>query len=218
MTNKFKQAFGVGFDDLQDDLGGDTGIDREEEIEKAVRSAAEMTGEHKVAPNPFKDNDKPYLEVCENCEGTGNFRSYTGRIVGKCFACDGIGKKAFKTSKAARTKAKENRKAKLQAAIAKFMEQDADVYEWMLHNCNNNDFAASLLGQLTKKGDLSDKQVAAVRRNIEKDEQRAKERAERNAQAMQNAATVNIDKIVAAFDKAQRNDVDKPILRLSVKV
>ena len=29
--------------------------------------------------------------VCHKCKGRGNFVGYTGKVVGKCFACDGTG-------------------------------------------------------------------------------------------------------------------------------
>ncbi len=29
--------------------------------------------------------------VCHKCKGRGNFIGYTGKVVGKCFACDGTG-------------------------------------------------------------------------------------------------------------------------------
>ena len=32
--------------------------------------------------------------VCGKCRGRGNFIGYTGRLVGKCFACEGTGLKA----------------------------------------------------------------------------------------------------------------------------
>lgn len=32
--------------------------------------------------------------VCGKCHGRGNFIGYTGRVVGKCFACEGTGLKA----------------------------------------------------------------------------------------------------------------------------
>jgi hypothetical protein len=33
----------------------------------------------------------PNQIVCHKCKGRGNFIGYSGRVVGKCFACDGTG-------------------------------------------------------------------------------------------------------------------------------
>ena len=38
--------------------------------------------------------------LCAKCHGRGNFISYTGRIVGKCFACDGTGLRPIEGPKA----------------------------------------------------------------------------------------------------------------------
>src|SRR6056300_815877 len=65
-----------------------------------------------------------YVEKCAACNGTGRFRSYTGRVVGECFKCNGAGKQSFKTSPEQRAKARkrsaDKKAAQRQAAISAF--------------------------------------------------------------------------------------------------
>ena len=48
--------------------------------------------------------EKQFAEGCPKCRGTGQFVSYTGRVLGQCFACKGAGKRVFATSPEVRAK------------------------------------------------------------------------------------------------------------------
>ena len=66
-------------------------------------------------------NTRRFEETCPACNGSGKFRSYTGRIVGDCFKCKGDGTLFFKTSSDDRAKARDAadaRKAKAAASAA----------------------------------------------------------------------------------------------------
>jgi len=42
----------------------------------------------------------PTVILCAKCHGRGNFIGYTGRVVGRCFACDGTGLRSIEGPKA----------------------------------------------------------------------------------------------------------------------
>ena len=120
-----------------------------------------------------------FSEPCKKCRGTGTFRSFSGRSLGDCFACKGAGKLTFKTAPEARAKARKgaaNRTAKAAAdkaaAFAEFLKANPDVSAWLAANAGN-DFAGSLLAAGAKYGSLTDGQVAAVRKAIARDADRA---------------------------------------------
>src|SRR5580704_9130342 len=83
----------TNFDDLNDPLdelfGGSTGTPRP--------IARELPAEVQAAV---------FVEKCPSCRGSGNFVSYSGRIVGPCFKCKGKGKFERKTSPEARATAR----------------------------------------------------------------------------------------------------------------
>lgn len=47
----------------------------------------------------FNQSVDPSKALCAKCKGRGNFIGYTGRIVGKCFSCDGSGLSAAAAGK-----------------------------------------------------------------------------------------------------------------------
>lgn len=77
------------------------------------------------------------------------------------------------------------------------------VLEWLSANAATNEFAASLNSWWLRKGALSEKQVAAVERIIE-----------RNAKQQSDAPVVNIKEIEDRFAYAQLRGVTRPMLRL----
>lgn len=144
---------------------------------------------------------KLFEENCPSCRGTGEFRSYTGRYVGRCFKCKGAGKFQFKQSAAERAKARETqatRKAQhIADAIEGFKAAHAAEYAWLIANAPRFDFARDLLDKLPRYG-LSDKQVAAIQRCIQREGER---------QAAREAAKADVDgtKILDAFATARAN-------------
>jgi len=160
----------------------------------------------KQPPASYIPLEKRFEEACPKCRGTGKFVSYSGRVIGDCFNCKGVGKKVFKTSTAERTvnraraHAKAAEKARsLVGEIAQWQEQHAAAWQWLTSNvARGNEFAKSLTEALYKFGSLTDNQLAAVERNLAK---MAERKAAREAAAPV-VETSGIDRLKAAFDKA----------------
>lgn len=112
-----------------------------------------------------------FEETCPKCRGRGRFISYGGRDLGNCFKCKGKGKLVFKTAPEARAKARKSatkRKARNEAAsIAAFTEAHPAEAKWLADS--DSSFATSLTQSIAKHGNLTDKQLAAVRNNIAKE-------------------------------------------------
>jgi hypothetical protein len=130
-----------------------------------------------------------YEEKCGDCRGTGNFYSYTGRLVGPCFKCDGKGTRQFKTSPEQRQKNRERAAAKRQAkidarnaAVAEklrvFMEAHEAEVKFITENTWSN-FYSSLLNNLGQYGSLTENQLASVRKGMAKAEAKAAAAADR---------------------------------------
>ena len=58
---------------------------------------------------------------------------------------------------------------------------EAEVFNWITENATTNNFAASLLSFMRKRGELSEKQASAVKKNIERGKLREKWDAEKAA-------------------------------------
>jgi hypothetical protein len=117
-----------------------------------------------------------FEEKCGACRGTGKFYSYTGRYVGPCFKCSGEGVRRFKTSPESRQKARTSVVTRKAAASTAKVVKGA---EWLEANparaafLNNvGEFQQSLLAGLMKYGSLTDNQIAAIDRGIERDAKR----------------------------------------------
>jgi hypothetical protein len=138
-----------------------------------------------------------FKETCKKCRGSGRFTSWAGRSLGECFSCKGKGHKSFVTSTEDRAKSKQSRVDRLAAKVEDFRTENADVAQWLDTN-TSFEFAQSLKAQLSKKGTLSDGQVAAVQKCIAKKAEFKKAQVVREA----TAAVVNVDKLTAAFENA----------------
>jgi Family of unknown function (DUF6011) len=173
-------------DDLSDLLG------------RPMRPASEM----KQPPASYVQ--KEHLETCTKCHGTGRFTSWSGRTIGNCFACKGAGRKSFKTSSADRAKAREQayqRKATNEAErVVSFQNEWPLVWAW-INAQTNFEFAVSMRNAVAKYGFLTEKQMAACQRMIDKELARKAEREARVAAAPA-VDTAGIDRLKAAFDKA----------------
>lgn len=169
-----------------------------DDFEAMLASPVTPVGERKQPPASYG-----FTESCPKCNGTGKFVSYSGRILGDCFACKGAGKNQFKTSPQARAKARDNSANRAAKALADnvegFMRDYPAIHAWLLRN--PSEFSTSLLGGVAKFGSLTEKQLAAVERNIERDAARVAERAAREASAPV-VSNEGVDRLKAAFDKA----------------
>jgi len=163
-----------------------------------------------------------YTENCPSCRGTGQFRSYSGRVVGDCFKCKGKGTQTFKTSSEQRAKSQANAAALRDRKAATAAEQanawlDANPVEaeWLREPVKGDfTFHADMLAALVKYGELTERQEAAVRNAAAKSAARklqwAAERAERDA----GAAVLSLEKIRTGFDSAVRF-LKRPKLRIA---
>jgi len=157
-----------------------------------------------------------FEQPCKSCKGGGKFISWTGRIVGECFKCKGRGTIFTKTDprvlEANRVKAKAKRHAAAKQnaeAAAEFLSENAAINDWFTANlAKSSDFAQSLFNQLTTKGALSEGQVAAIEKSIEREAGWAAERAAKEQAKPSNTNLHN------AFSKALESGLKRPILRL----
>ena len=197
------------FDDAIDDIFG--GLDAaprhvlaDVEVARATRAAT------------------TYTETCPSCRGTGQFRSYSGRVVGDCFKCKGKGTQTFKTSSEQRAKsqanaaaARDRKAASIGEQVALWIEANQQEAEWLRDASTKGfEFAVSMLDSLNKYGSLTERQEAAVRNAtakwLERKAQWAAERAERDA----GAAVLTLEKIRTGFDSAVRF-LKRPKLRIA---
>lgn len=185
-------------DDLDDSLDGLFGGKVSTEPKQATR----------LPPADYKPiADRIFEEGCTKCRGTGQFVGWNGCVLGQCFACKGQGKKVFKTSaetrQANRQKAvarKESSKAEKRAA---FVDAHLAEMKWLVAAASRTnpgfDFPAKMLAAIEQWGELTDGQLGAVRKLMERDKQRVAEKTQREVKA----PVVDISKIAAAFDHAR---------------
>ncbi len=166
-----------------------------------------------------------YKETCVKCKGTGKFVSYTGRVVGNCFTCDGKGFKEFKTSQDQRDKSRQYAQASKAKATAQsvasakeWAEEYPTEYEWLVKNAPTNEFAQSLLTNLLKWGSLSTEgknggggQLGAIRTNLAREAERTEAQKVNAARAVECGVT----KIQTAFNIAKTNYTKVPKIRLA---
>lgn len=159
--------------------------------------------------------EKMFSEGCTRCRGTGNFISYSGRVLGPCFACKGKGKFEYKTSPEARAKAQGRSAAKRESKAADdraWQADHADVIAWLraaaLANSQRNGtftFPSDLIAKLHQYGTLTDGQLAAVRKLMHRDAQRAAARVVERAEREASAPAVDASKISQAFAVAREH-------------
>ncbi len=154
----------------------------------------------------FKSAEQRFEENCSKCGGTGQFRGWSGRTFGQCFACKGKGKFMFKTSpetRAANRQAAAERKGRLaEQAWTDFAAIQPVVAAWIEQKRGRFDFAAKMYDVVVRFGDLSAGQLAACERMQAADAARDAERTQRLANAPQ-VASEGVDRLKAAFDKAK---------------
>lgn len=160
------------------------------------------SGDVRVAPvrAPADYQPRAFDEVCSKCRGTGNYRNF-----GRCFACKGVGKFTFKTSAETRAKAKDqrdNRKANVVTeALSAFETEQPQVWAWIKANAGKFDFASKMVEAIARFGNLTDNQLAACVRCMDREAARTAERAER-AQQAPTVDTAGVDRLKLAFDTA----------------
>jgi hypothetical protein len=108
-----------------------------------------------------------FTEYCPKCQGRGRFiRGH--RDFGPCYACKGAGKQTFKTSPdkrhanrlAANTRREEAKATALEGFAANYPAEHA----WMVAQAPTFGFAAAMVEAVKKYGELTEGQLAAVRK------------------------------------------------------
>ncbi len=164
--------------------------------------------------------DRAFVEGCPKCGGSGQFRGWSGRAMGRCFACKGAGKFTFKTSPEARAHKRDSaeaRKAKgVVEALAAFEAANPVAWAWLKANTEKFDFATKMVEAIARFGSLTENQLAACERLAAKDAARVAERAARAADAPA-VDTAGIDRLKASFDQAVAYSAAKG-LRLSPRI
>ena len=107
-----------------------------------------------------------FTEKCPKCRGSGRFISYSGRPVGQCFACKGKGSKTFKSSTETRANAAQKRLDTKEARWADFAERNQQESTWIIRSAPRFEFAANMKLAVMTYGDLTEKQMEAVRRGV----------------------------------------------------
>lgn len=171
-----------------------------------------------------KPEPQTFTKPCNapGCRNGKFISNRTGRVVGNCFRCQGLGTITTKTDTAKATAAKAGKKAQ---QIEAFKTEYPDVWAWM----DGSTFgpAVDMRAKLEKYGSLFDSSIEAARRMIAKrDEATARIEAEK-AQRLAGAPIADaagVDRLKAAFDKAaaytasKQTDTGMPLRLRSPKI
>lgn len=146
---------------------------------------------------------------CESCGGTGKYRGVRlHQQATECFACKGRG--FFYTSTkdryAKRQHAAARKLSKKEQAQATFKETHPGLIEKLHELASWNDFAGKMLQSFSEWDGLTDRQVDACQRMIDKVEAG---RAARDAQKRANSGEVDTSKIEEMFNTAKASGLSK---------
>lgn len=182
----------------------------------------DLFDEYKGPIAPTVKKSPVYVETCDGCRGTGQFRGYSGRVVGQCFKCKGTGKREFKLSAAQRqygrdqaAKRRQQQAATKAEKAAAWREEYPGEAKWIDQNAGRFEFATAMAEALVKWGGLTEGQLGGVRKCIQRNEER---NAQRQAESVARAAaapTVSIAAIETAFQSALGNGIKRPKMRLA---
>jgi len=159
-----------------------------------------------------KAQTSEFTEKCVKCQGRGTFTfGYIHRQTGQCFACKGKGYKAFKTSPdvraQARAQAARSKAADLAEKMIAFLRDHKAESAWINEAADRGfSFAVSMIEAYSEFGNLTEGQLAAVRKCMAQDAERAVQRAAQVAAA----PTVNTEALFAAFAKATEGGLKRP--------
>lgn len=116
-----------------------------------------------------------FVERCPKCRGTGSYGRVSSLGHSACTKCKGTGKLQFRTAPEARAKARVSSAARAQRKQAEniiaFGEQYPVEAKWL--SDSGSSFATSLTQAIAKYGHLTENQLAAVRKCIARDEDKA---------------------------------------------
>lgn len=143
---------------------------------------------------------------CPRCRGTGKYTyGYVNLRTVDCGKCRGTG--LLKTSPQQRLKARAySAKAAIRRKeenVEEFGKREPAALAWL--TSNNGDFAASLLEQVRKRGDLSPKQLSAVYQAIAREADWAKQREQKATQTQ-----IDMTDLLNRFALALKAGIKRP--------
>jgi len=143
---------------------------------------------------------------CPRCRGTGKYTyGYVNLRTVDCGKCRGTG--LLKTSPQQRLKARAySAKAAIRRKeenVEEFGKREPAALAWL--NSNSGDFAASLLEQVRKRGDLSPKQLSAVYQAIAREADWAKQREQKATQTQ-----IDMTDLLDRFALALKAGIKRP--------
>ena len=160
-----------------------------------------------------------FSESCGKCSGSGRIPVYGHIQAGVCFACQGKGVRLFKQPKAkrdaARIKAAERKERKMDENVTNFEDAWPQIKAWWTGS--TFEFALNMREAVRRYGDLTEGQMNATLRCIEKFNAAKAARALQNVELEErrkDATPVDISHIVSAFANAKAKNIRSPKLRL----
>jgi len=149
---------------------------------------------------------------CDKCRGTGRWSpSLMSSFSGPCHKCKGSG--LLKTDPAAAARRRASEAARKAEQVAAWNETHAAELKWLNERAPRFDFAASMLDAVRRYGSLTQGQLDAVRRCMQRDTERAAERAARPADAQ--VAGEGFARMLAAFAAAKVSGLKHPKFRVA---
>jgi hypothetical protein len=206
--NQIPPAIRGAFDDLESDFDGGSETPR-----AAVARVVDPTFAQQVTLGTGRTVATLARFPCRKCGGSGTYRG-PSQYGSKCFKCKGRGMMKTDPMLAVRRReAKETKRlAEIGAKLAAWAPAHVTELEWIAANCATFDFAASLRDALARYGSLTEGQLGAIRRCIEKTAARAQERAERKPDA--DVGGAGFARMIAAFDAAKISGLRRPKFRV----
>lgn len=179
----------------------------------ALFDSADAAFDREVAKQPARPVPQEERHKCPRCLGSGKYRGpRIHQADDTCFACGGRGwhKRSYADRMAANAKRQATISRKFFDRKEAMQAQHPAVLEWIsIEAARGFGFAQSLQDQMTSR-DLTENQIAAVYRCIEK--QQARRQAD-SALKVANSGNVEVARIRELFDTAQSNGLKKPVLR-----
>lgn len=187
--------------------------------EPVTEPSMDAAEEQATTAVPVKlDRTSPFYKACTKCNGRGWIASNrTGRNIGSCFKCKGAGGVMLKTTTDERNRSAANAKARAERAVEANIEAFRVQYPEELASIEAGkargfEFAIAMLQAIGHYGHLTERQLAAVQRGVERDKEHAARKAA-EAKAEAERAPIIADKLVAAFEAARDRGLVRPILR-----
>jgi hypothetical protein len=180
------------------------------------------------APADFRSASE-FLEPCRKCGGSG---LWGGRQGYPCFACKGKGKLSFKTSPEARASARartETKRVEKAQEDRTWRETHKAEVTWLYaaaerqleisHKGGNVwNFPIKVSESLSQFGTLTDGQLAAVKKCMERDAERKAEWLKSREADAAAVDTAGIDRLKKAFDTAVANANEKGLSLRSPRI